>query len=138
MNSAMNIGRSGLQAATLLVRTSASNIVNMKSTGSPNLSSAEGRNASPYFAKVATLETNGTGGVKARVALKSPPTQNLYAPYDTNADENGFAAYPNVSLAEEIVNLKMAEIAYKANAKVISSAAEMEDTLLEAFSPKDA
>ena len=64
---------------------------------------------------------------------KSPGIVNAYAPDSPFSNADGEVGVPNVDLAEEAVNLKIAEITYKANISVIKTAGEMSNELLNIF-----
>lgn len=54
-------------------------------------------------------------------------------PFSPYANADGLVATPNVDLANELVQIKMAEVAYKANASIIKTSKEMDDYLLDAL-----
>ena len=114
MGNAMNIAVSGIQAASLRVEAAASNIVNMDSAGYQPVSVAQ----SP----------TSDGGVSASL---QPPTSLLaYNPAYANMQD--MAAKPNVDLATEIVNLKLASHSFRASIQANKAASEMFHTLLKA------
>lgn len=120
-------------AASKKVEASASNIANMSSAGSLDPSSPN----QPYEALTTVQTSNGaTGGVTANNIPKSPGVVNAYAPDSPFANSEGLVGAPNVDLAEEAVNLKLAELAYKANVSVIKTADEMSKALLSTFDEK--
>ena len=116
MNNTIKIGLSGLTAASTRLQVSASNIANINSTSSTgfadDLDNLTSKDA--YRPKSVRQEPLKYGGVKAHV---------VDTPIGTE-----------VSLAHEIVQLKVAEHTYKANAAVIKTAFEVEKTLLDTFS----
>jgi flagellar basal-body rod protein FlgC len=121
---------SGLIAASTRLSASAQNISNIQVTGS--LDSSSGNQA--YQAVTTKFETQDDGqGVTGTVVPKAKPTVAILSPSDPNANEDGFVAAPNVNLAEEAVNLKIGEYAYRANLSVISTISEMSDELLNIF-----
>lgn len=128
MINAIQTALSGLQAAAKKVEAGASNIANMQTTGSLK----EGEKA-PYHARTVVQESQGDGGVKADVVAKQPPFVPAYDPDSPFADENGQVGVPNVDLAEEAVNINLAEIAYKANLKTFQAIKDMEEELLRSF-----
>ncbi len=69
--------------------------------------------SNPQYTPITTKsESIDTGGVMTGYTPKSPP-------------------FTNVNLAEEIVNMKMAEISYKASLNVIKASDNMFDELLD-------
>lgn len=128
MIDAINTAISGLLAQGQKAANSASNIANAQSTGR-----LDGETPAPYKAIDTQFTTQEGGGVNAQ----SLPRQNAftpsYAPNSPFANEDGYIGAPNVSLEEEIVNLKQAELAYKANIKTVQIANEMQEELLNSI-----
>ena len=132
MLNAITTALSGLNAASQKLNASASNIANVSTAGSTN---PEGEQQA--FQALTTAQTSqSAGGVQSSIIPKDPGTQSAFSPNSPFADENGLIEVPNVDLAEEAVNLNLAEIAYKASAAVIRTAEEMSDELLESFDKK--
>lgn len=134
MIDAIKTAISGLLAQKTRASTASSNIANATTTGT--LDQNNGLQA-PYTPVETQFTADKDGGVRASVANRDPAFVPSYAPNSPFADENGIIGAPNVSLDQEIVTLKQAEIAYKANLKTIEIASEMEDALLDSFD-KDA
>ncbi len=108
MIGAISNALSGLMAASKRAEASASNIANM---------------STPDYTPVTTVQTTTeTGSVQAQNQPKSAGTINTFV--------------PDIDLAEEAVNLKIAEIAYKANIATIKTAQDMTDELLAVFDKK--
>lgn len=129
MIGAISTALTGMFAASKRVEASANNIANMSSAGS--LDPAKPRQ--PYEAQTTVQIANESGGTTATNIPKKPGFVNAYAPDSPFANAQGEVGVPNVDLAEEAVNLKIAEITYKANASVIKTASEMSDALLNTF-----
>lgn len=119
-------------AASKRAEASAENISNMSSAGTVDGSGAY----SGYRAQTTVQSENAGGGVSAENVVKKPGMVNAYAPESPFANSEGLIGTPDVDLAEEAVNLKLAEIAYKANASVIRTANEMSDALNNVFDKK--
>ena len=134
MVSTINIALSGLNAATTQLNASASNIANLTTAGSLET----GRQA-PYTPlqtqNTARTDTNGNPqGVSSQITPRaSDPFTPSFAPDSPFANAEGIIGIPNINLAEEAVNLQLAEIQYKANASVIKTAGELTDELLNLF-----
>lgn len=130
MIKAIGIALNGLNAATQRAAASASNIANVTTVGSIE----EGGQA-PYAALTTVSKTLGpeTGGLRTDVVQKDPPFVPAFDPNSPFANEEGIVGTPNVSLEEEIVNLKIAELTYKANLKTIKTAEDMSRELLNLF-----
>ncbi len=60
-----------------------------------------------------------------------PAFITVFDPNDPNADADGRVGLPNVDLATKIVDLTVAEHAYKANLAVIRAADEITEALLD-------
>lgn len=128
MINAIGIALSGLNAATQRVNAAASNVANVTTAGSLE----EGGKA-PYDALEARQSTNEQGGVRSEVVSAGRPFVPSYAPDSPFANSEGLIGTPNVDLAEEAVNLNLAELTYKANVGVLKTADEMSDELLSIF-----
>ena len=125
---------SGLTAATKKVEASASNVANLTTAGA--LDEKDG--PKPYetlkTVQTSVADQDGNGqGVRARNIPKDPGFVQAYDPDSPFADENGYIGVPNTDLAEEAVNLKLAEITYKANLKTLQVAKETTEELLRTF-----
>ena len=123
MIAAMQTALAGMQAASGQLNIAAENIVNSQSTGEDP--------GDAYHAQQAVQYTNAFGAPVVYARGKDPATLELYAPGLSAANDDGIVEFPNVNLAEEIVNLKLAELSYKASALVMLTAAEMLDELIE-------
>lgn len=133
MINAIGIALSGLNAATQRVSASASNVANITTAGSLD----SGKKA-PYDAlttrQTAVTDASGNGaGVRSEVVSAGRPFVPSYAPDSPFANSEGLIGSPNVDLAEEAVNLNLAELAYKANIGVLKTADEMSEELLRMF-----
>jgi flagellar basal-body rod protein FlgC len=129
MIGAISTALTGLFAASKRVEASASNIANASSAGSLDPDAPV-----QAYQALATIQTsNESGGTSATNIPKKPGFVNAYAPDSPFANADGQVGVPNVDLAEEAVNLKIAEIAYKANISVLKTASEMSDELLNSF-----
>ncbi len=129
MENTIGIAISGLNSASLRLQASASNIANMRTSGS-----LTDPNYPPYEAKTtqSTSLSNG-GGVLTKIVTREPATTIAFDPEAFYADENGMVKAPYVNIEEELVIMKMAEQAYKANTQIIKTAGEMFDALIEAM-----
>jgi flagellar basal-body rod protein FlgC len=111
------------------VEASADNIANINTVGSLT------GNPAPYAPKVTQQQAVPGGGVIA-TNVAQPGFVPSYDPGSPFADSDGLVGAPNIDLANEIVNLDIAKIAYKANAKVINAASELQNDLLKIFDKK--
>lgn len=120
MMNAISIALSGLNASVKRIGAAASNIANMGSSGS-----LEPGGKAPYEAQTTVQSSDGQGGVQAEVVTKKEPFVPAYDPGSPYANDQGLVAAPNVDLAEEAVQMKLAEITYKANIKTLQAASRM-------------
>lgn len=133
MIGAISTAISGLLASGKRVEASANNIANAQSAGSLDPNSPD----QPYRAQTTVQTANGDGGgVSAYNINKTPGIVNAYAPDSPFANAQGEIGVPDVDLGSDIVNLKIAEITYKANISVLKTASEMSDSLNKLFDKK--
>ncbi|MEC7029227.1 MAG: flagellar basal body rod C-terminal domain-containing protein [Pseudomonadota bacterium] len=129
MINAIHIALSGLAASTKRVATSASNIANLTTSGS-----IEDGGQAPYSTLTTTQESiniNGEGaGVKADTIPKNTPFVPSFDPDSPFANAEGVIGVPNTNLAEEAVNISLAETTFKANLKVIEIASELQEEVV--------
>lgn len=120
---------SGLMAASKKVEVAATNIVNADVVGSTDPDSPN----QAYSAQVTQDLSTAGGGVRTVSLNRTPAFVPSYEPDSVFADSEGLVNSPNVNLDEELINMKVAENAYQANAQVIKTGLEMQDTLREAL-----
>ncbi len=124
MNVTRNIALSGLQAAATRLQVSAANVANLTARGE---APADGGEAEGLFKPGHVVQTaTANGGTAAKVRPVEPA--HVLIP-DPNR-ESGVAAVPNVNLANELVQQTIAETSFKANAAVLRTVDEIEETLL--------
>ncbi len=128
MISSIGIALTGLNSASMRINASASNIANLSTAGS-----LSDENNAPYTPLTITSKSIDIGGVHTSFIPISDPFTPSYDPDSPFADENGIIGVPNVNLAEEIVQMKMAELSYKSNLNTIKVAGTMFDELLGIF-----
>lgn len=124
MINAIHIALSGLNAASRKVEASASNIANMQTPDYEPLTTVQ---------KAQTTENGQGSGVSAQNLPKTNPFTPSYEPDSPFANPQGVVNSPNVDLAEEAVNMSMAEAAYKASLAIIKTSDEMTQEMLKAF-----
>lgn len=120
-----NAAVSGMMLASQRVNVAADNIANSTSFSKAPKSAEEYKG---FIPKEVNVVPSDLGGVKASIENKNP----AYSLVGTS-DLQQIAA-PNVDMVEEAVNLKLAENAYSANAKVVSTLADMEKETLDLLS----
>jgi flagellar basal-body rod protein FlgC len=131
MVSSINTALSGLAFAGKRLEAGASNIANQFSTKSK----VNGQTVDqPYTPKrVQGVSVEG-GGVQSVVTDVTPATTTVFDPQHPDADANGAVQFPNVDIAAELVNQKIASYDYKANLKTIKVADELHKSLLDILS----
>ena len=132
MVDAISNALSGLQSAGIRAGVSANNIANLQTVGAKT----PDRGPAAYVPQDVVATAIPAGGVATHVQDRAPATVTAYDPDHPYADDQGAVDVPNINLETEIVNLKIAEIAYKASANVIKTARAMQDDLLKTFDEK--
>ena len=129
MVNAIQTALSGLTASTKRISASAQNIANANTSGS-----LQDTDNAPYT-PVTTVQSaqDNDQGVTADIIPSANPFTPAYDPNSPFANTEGFVGAPNVNLAEEAVNIKMAEYSFRANLEVIETVSEMTESLFEAF-----
>lgn len=136
MINTIQIALSGLFAGQKKMEASATNIANMTTSGS-----LTDPGHPPYSAVTTAQQAISAGegsaqGVKSTVIPKNTPFVPAYDPDSPFADQNGLIGAPNVSLAEEAVNISLAEHSFKSNLKIIETASEMSKELTRVLDDK--
>ena len=124
----ISIALTGLNAATNKLSASASNIANLQTVGSLE----EGGKA-PYNPLTTQETADANGGVRSQVVARGNPFTPAFDPDSPFANADGLIGTPNIDLAEEAVNINLAEIQYKANLKTIEAASELAEELDRIF-----
>jgi len=128
MISSFNVSISGLNAATRRISVAADNIANQSSTATKQDGQVIDE---PFHAKVAQSISQGQGGVSVVVKEANPPIITTFDPTAPNADANGQSRVPNVDVAEQLINQRIAGYDYKANLKSIQVQDNMLKNLLD-------
>jgi flagellar basal-body rod protein FlgC len=139
--SGFRIGSSGMAAQRARIDTISSNMANINTTRTPE--------GGPYRRKDVVLsalqdtksfgDVMGVGDPKAdfqRVQVtdvvydqKAPILK--YDPSHPDANEEGYVAYPNINIMEEMTNMIQAQRAYEANVQAIQATKDMALSALE-------
>jgi len=127
---------SGMNAAIARLSNAATNIVNVSSTG--KLPSAENEKATSFAPMDVVSLSNSSGdnnlGVRTTLVPRDPSYVVVRDEKSPDANEDGLIAAPNIDLTSEIVTTMMAEIAYKASAKLIAVEKQNQETLINTLS----
>ncbi len=125
---------SGMKAQRVRMNVIASNLANAHTTGGASgatyrrrdvvfrgLTFSEGLSGAQGSARDRGLE-----GVRvAAIVEDKRPLKVVYEPGSPGADSNGYVKYPNVNVAEEMVNMISASRSYEANVNAFRATREM-------------
>lgn len=114
----------GLRAAAQRAGIAAQNIANVRTSGTLQPYSG-------YVPKTAVQSTDATGLPQVPARPLTTPHIAAYEPGHPDADSDGLVGAPNVDLATNLVELTLAETAYKANAAMLRTLDDMTQTLLD-------
>lgn len=130
---------SGMNAQSLRLNTTASNIANAETASSSADTVYRGRH--PVFAavqagymqgQVGALDDEQEMGVQVMGIVESDaPLQRRYEPGHPQADEEGYVHYPNVNIVEEMANMISASRSFQMNVEVMNSAKQMVQRVLQ-------
>ncbi len=125
----MEINSAGMSAERKRMNIISSNIANARTTrtegGGPY------RRRDVIFQATPLPEVNEDDGNEApavqvsEIVEDQAAPQLKYEPDHPDADDNGYVAYPNISVVEEMVNMITATKSYEANASSIQAAKDM-------------
>lgn len=136
----MRVSASGMAAQRTRMNTISSNIANVNTTRTPE--------GGPYRRKDVVLEAMPEAKSFGEI-LTSAPQKDVarvqvtdvtvdrraprmeYQPDHVDADENGYVAYPNINMMEEMANMIQATRAYEANVSAMNATKDMAMTSLE-------
>lgn len=138
--SGMRVASSGMTAQRLRMNTISSNIANINTTRTPE--------GGPYRRKDVVLESMPDAKSFGEI-LSSQPQRDVarvqvtdvvsdrkapllkYEPDHPDANEEGYVAYPNINLMEEMANMIQATRAYEANVSAMNMTKDMAMSSLE-------
>lgn len=137
LSNVFDIAGSGMNAQSIRINTTASNIANAESASSSIDETYRARK--PYFAVMhqQALETDADnnfmhieGGIGAGVQVKGimekdAPLQPRYQPDHPLANEDGYVYYPNVNVVEEMTDMISSSRSYQMNVEVLKTAKQM-------------
>ncbi|UZJ45195.1 flagellar basal body rod protein FlgC [Marinimicrobium sp. C6131] len=131
-----DVAGSGMNAQTVRMNTTASNLANAQ-TASSSVDQVY-RSRQPVFAQMqreAQLrmqggdqwaeESAGRGVQVMGIVESDAPLQRRYEPDHPQADEEGYVFYPNVNPVEEMTNMISASRSFQMNVEVMNSAKQM-------------
>ena len=120
----MEVSASGMSAERTRMNVASSNLANAQTTETPG--------GGPFKRLDVVLQSSPKdGGVKVQgvVQDQSPPRME-YDPGHPDADADGYVAYPNVNVVEEMVDMITASRAYEAGVTSLNTAVSMAERAL--------
>lgn len=133
-----DIAGTGMNAQSLRLNTTASNLANAQSASSSV--DQVYRSRQPVFAamhqqlmagQAATNEDQANAGVQVLGIVESDaPLDRRYEPTHPKADKEGYVFYPNVNVVEEMTNMISASRSFQMNVEVMNSAKQMVQRVL--------
>lgn len=138
-----DIAGTGMNAQSLRLNTTASNLANAQSASSSV--NEVYRSRQPVFAvmhqnamreaavegEYSDNELDAAAGVKVLGIVESDaPLQRRYEPTHPKADDEGYVYYPNVNPVEEMANMIAASRSFQMNVEVMNSAKQMVQRVL--------
>jgi flagellar basal-body rod protein FlgC len=136
----MRISGSGMTANRMRMNTISSNIANINTTRTPE--------GGPYRRKDVVFESIPEAKTFGEILISQPQKDMQrvqvtdvisdmkaplmkYEPNHPDANEEGYVAYPNINLMEEMANMIQASRAYEANVSAMNATKDMAMTALE-------
>ncbi len=136
----LNISSSGLTAERMRMNAIASNIANINTTVTPEGGPYRRKDvvfeAMPQAKNFGQILTSDADQAMDRVQVtdvisdRGAPLMK-YEPDNPNANAQGYVAYPNINLMEEMTNMIQATRSYEANVSAMNATKEMASTALE-------
>jgi flagellar basal-body rod protein FlgC len=136
----MRISSSGMSANRLRMNTISSNIANVNTTQTPEGGPYRRKDvvfeAMPDTENFAEIITDPNRANQQRVqvtdVLVDQKAPNMrYEPNHPDANDDGYVAYPNINLMEEMANMIQATRAYEANVSAMRATKDMAMSALE-------
>jgi flagellar basal-body rod protein FlgC len=137
LTNVFNIAGTGMNAQSIRLNTTASNIANAETVGSSIDGTYKARK--PWFqvlekqwddvdglnGKLDVRSQVGNGVKIAGIVESDAPLQKRYQPQHPMADEEGYVLYPNVNVVEEMTDMMSSYRSYQMNVEVMKTAKQM-------------
>lgn len=137
LSNVFDIAGSGMNAQSLRINTTASNIANAESASSSIDETYRARK--PWFAVMHKTFTEvnaqnqfeqlnseiGAGVQVMGIVEKDAPLQARFQPDHPMANEEGYVYYPNVNVVEEMTDMMSSSRGYQMNVEVLKTAKQM-------------
>ncbi|MBM4369269.1 MAG: flagellar basal body rod protein FlgC [Deltaproteobacteria bacterium] len=129
-----SIASSGLAAERVRLQSIASNMANARTTRTPEGGPYQ-RQVPVFQAEVIdpfgeSLDAASSRVQVAEVKTDDRPPVRVYDPTHPDAGPDGFVAYPDINVLQEMVDMMTAQRAYEANANVVEATRDMAMTAL--------
>jgi flagellar basal-body rod protein FlgC len=132
MDPIFSIALSGLNAATLRLQVSASNVANADSAGAlPDPATGNPGTPAPFQPLQVTQQPLLSGGTSAATVPLTPAFTPSFSPDSPFANSEGLVAAPNVDLVSERLDQLAAANAYRANLRVLQVADELDKETID-------
>jgi len=142
LSTVFDVAASGMNAQTVRINTTASNLANAQSASSSVEQTYRARH--PVFASLhqdalkrmaggdpfAASTGESTGVQVTGIVESDAPLQRRYEPHHPEADEEGYVFYPNVNVMEEMTNMISASRSFQVNVETMNAAKSMMQQVL--------
>lgn len=132
LSSIFDIAGSGMNAQSVRLNTTASNIANAESASSSSENVYRGRHPVFNTALVQQLQGgmvlpqgNAVGVEVAGIVESNAPLQQRYEPDHPLSNDEGYVMYPNVNVVEEMTNMISASRSFQINVEVMNAGKQM-------------
>ncbi|MCP5335091.1 MAG: flagellar basal body rod protein FlgC [Oceanospirillaceae bacterium] len=137
LTNVFNIAGTGMNAQSVRLNTTASNIANAETVSSSIDTTYKARK--PWFAPLEKqwkdvdglnrkldVRSQAGDGVQVKAIVESDaPLKKQYQPYHPMADKDGYVLYPNVNVVEEMTDMISSSRSYQMNVEVMKTAKQM-------------
>ncbi len=139
MLTGLRIGSSGMTAQRMRMNTISSNIANVNTTRAPEGGAYRRKDVvleampdAKSFNEILSNEQEKFNRVQVTDIVSDTQAPILrYEPSHPDANPEGFVAYPNINLMEEMANMIQATRAYEANVSAVQAVKGMANSALE-------
>jgi flagellar basal-body rod protein FlgC len=129
-----NISASGLTAERIRMQAVASNMANARTTRTPD--------GGPYLRQMPVFRATPSAGARGfdqylsevmveEIETSSEPPVLVYDPTHPDANGDGYVAYPNVNILEEMVDMLTTARSYEANTTAVEVTRQMCNTAID-------
>ncbi len=135
---ALSISAGGLDAQRKRMNVIASNLANASTTKTPEGGPYKRRDVVfesvpvSEFGKVLNSKMDGAQGVKVtEIVEDTRPPRMVYDPSHPDANKEGYVAFPNIDVIEEMTNMMATTRSYEANITAVNATKSMSMKALE-------